>query len=86
LIAARIYASILRMSIADSNYFGAGKMQKKRGRGRPRLHYNERLLARLPKGTLRRIEAVLDGNEKQADFARRAIASELERREQVRHD
>jgi hypothetical protein len=56
-------------------------MVKKRGRGRPRLNNDERLLARLPKGTLRQIEVVLRGKEKQADFARTAIATELKRRE-----
>jgi hypothetical protein len=59
-------------------------MAKKRGRGRPRLDYHERLMARLPRGTLRRIEAALEGPEKQADFARTAIASELQRREQAK--
>jgi hypothetical protein len=56
-------------------------MAKKRGRGRPRLDYHERLMARLPKGTLQRIEAALQDKEKQADFARTAIAAELKRRE-----
>jgi hypothetical protein len=58
-------------------------MAKKRGPGRPRTDYHERLMARLPKGTLRRIEAVLEkeNKEKQADFARTAIAAELKRRE-----
>ena len=56
-------------------------MAKKRGPGRPRTDYHERLMARLPKGTLARINAVLEPPEKQADFARTAIAAELKRRE-----
>jgi hypothetical protein len=55
-------------------------MAKKRRRGRPRKNNDERLLARLPKGTLARIEAALEDKEKQADFARSAIATELKRR------
>jgi hypothetical protein len=54
-------------------------MARKRGPGRPRTTY-ERLLARLPKGTLRRIELALEGREKQADFARTAFENELARR------
>jgi hypothetical protein len=57
-------------------------MARKRGPGRPRTTF-DRLLARLPKGTLRRIEAVLEEGEKQADFARTAIATELTRREHI---
>jgi hypothetical protein len=53
-------------------------------RGRPPLGYNEHLLARLPNGTLQRIEAVLEPREKQADFARTAIAAELAKRERSR--
>jgi hypothetical protein len=56
-------------------------MGKKRGPGRPRTDYHERLMARLPKGTLAQIEVVLKDKEKQADFARKAIAAELKRRE-----
>jgi hypothetical protein len=41
----------------------------------------ELLTTRLPKGTLERIETALEGREKQADFARTAIAAELARRE-----
>ena len=44
------------------------------------MDHTERLMARLPKGTLHRIKAALQDKEKQADFARTAIASELERR------
>jgi hypothetical protein len=54
-------------------------MAKNRGPGRPPIE--ERLLVRLPKGTLRQIKAVLEDQEKQADFARTAIAAELARRE-----
>lgn len=53
-------------------------MIKKRGPGRPPIE--ERLFVRVPKGTLRQIKNALEAREKQADFARKAIAAELDRR------
>lgn len=44
----------------------------------------EALSARFPKGTLRRIEAVLAEGEPKAAFIRNAIESELVRREGVK--
>jgi metal-responsive CopG/Arc/MetJ family transcriptional regulator len=50
--------------------------------GRKRINH-ERILARFPKGTLARIDAVLksETNEKQAEFIREAVERELKRRE-----
>ena len=48
--------------------------------GRKQVNF-ERALARLPAGTLERIEAVLEDGEGQADFLRAAIERELRRRE-----
>lgn len=47
--------------------------------GRKKL-YPERADARFPKGTLDRIEAVLDGKEVRQDFLRAAVERELRRR------
>jgi len=44
----------------------------------------EQIPARLPKGTLARIAAVLERGEKRADFLRTAVARELQRRERTR--
>ena len=50
--------------------------------GRPQIN-EEQTPARFPKGTLKRIDAVLDPetNEKRADFLREAVERELKRRE-----
>ena len=48
--------------------------------GRPRIN-EDHTPARLPAGTLDRIEAVLREREKRADFIRSAIERELKRRE-----
>jgi hypothetical protein len=44
----------------------------------------EELLARLPPGTRERIDAVLGSAEKRADFLRKAVERELQRREFAR--
>jgi predicted DNA-binding protein len=48
--------------------------------GRPRIN-EDHTPARLPAGTLDRIEAVLRKRERRADFIREAIERELKRRE-----
>jgi hypothetical protein len=50
--------------------------------GRKRIN-DEQMPARFPKGTLARIDAVLDSktNEKRADLIREAVERELKRRE-----
>jgi hypothetical protein len=50
--------------------------------GRPRIN-EDHTPARLPAGTLDRIEAVLRKRERRADFIRAAIERELRRREAV---
>jgi hypothetical protein len=47
---------------------------------RPQINH-EQTQARFPKGTLARIEAVLEDGERQADFLREAVERELKRRE-----
>ena len=64
----------LSLSINDINYF--------RLMGRPRIN-EDHTPARLPAGTLDRIEAVLRERETRADFIRTAIERELKRREGV---
>jgi hypothetical protein len=59
-------------------------MAKKPRRGRPPIE--ERILVRVPKGTLRQVKAALEDGEKQADFARTAFANELERRKTRQRD
>ena len=59
-------------------------MANKPRRGRPPIE--ERVLVRVPKGTLRRVKAALEDGEKQADFARAAFANELERRDKRRKE
>ncbi|MBR0871220.1 hypothetical protein JQ633_12685 [Bradyrhizobium tropiciagri] len=51
--------------------------------GRKRIN-DEGMPARFPKGTLRRVDALLRDKEKRADFIRSAVAVEIERREQIR--
>lgn len=51
--------------------------------GRKRIN-EERLNARLPGGTIARIDAALDEREKYADFLREAVERELKRRERQR--
>lgn len=48
--------------------------------GRKQINH-EQTVARLPEGTLARIDATLSEGEKQADFVREAIERELKRRE-----
>jgi predicted DNA-binding protein len=48
--------------------------------GRPKIN-EEQTPARLPAGTLARIDAALDDGEKRADLIREAIERELKRRE-----
>lgn len=48
--------------------------------GRPRIN-EEQMPARLPAGTLDRIDAVLEDGEKRADLLREAVERELKRRE-----
>jgi hypothetical protein len=60
------------LSINDINYF--------RLMGRPRIN-EDHTPARLPAGTLARIQAVLREGERRADFIRAAIERELKRRE-----
>jgi glutamine synthetase type III len=47
---------------------------------RPQINF-EQILARFPKGTKKRIKAVLDKGEKIADVIREAVERELKRRE-----
>jgi len=61
------------LSINDINYYF-------RRMGRPRIN-EDHTPARLPAGTLDRIEAVLREREKRADFIRSAIERELKRRD-----
>lgn len=49
-------------------------------RGRPQINH-EQTPARLPAGTLERMDAVLEDGEKRADFLREAVERELKRRE-----
>ena len=49
-------------------------------RGRPQINH-EQTPARLPAGTLDRIDSVLDEDEARADFIRAAVERELKRRE-----
>jgi hypothetical protein len=63
------------LSINDINYYF-------RLMGRPRIN-EDHTPARLPAGTLDRIEAVLREREKRADFIRVAIERELKRREGI---
>jgi hypothetical protein len=51
--------------------------------GRKRIN-DESMLARFPKGTLGRLDALLDEKEKRADIIRIAIEREIERRELIR--
>jgi len=44
----------------------------------------EKVTARFPSGTLARIKAVLDPKEPQSEFLRKAVESELDRREKKR--
>jgi hypothetical protein len=48
--------------------------------GRPRIN-REQTPARFPLGTLARIDAALGDDEKRADFIRKAVERELERRQ-----
>lgn len=48
--------------------------------GRPKIN-DEQTPARLPAGTLARIEAVLKPKEARSDFIRRAVETELKKRE-----
>jgi hypothetical protein len=48
--------------------------------GRKRIN-EEQMPARLPAGTLDRIDAVLDDGEKRADLLREAVEREIRRRE-----
>lgn len=50
------------------------------GMSRPRINH-EQIPARLPEGTLERMDAVLDEGEKRADLLREAVERELKRRE-----
>lgn len=54
----------------------------KRPVGRTRIN-GEQYPAKFPDGTLARIEAVLEGKEKRADFIREAVEKELARREAI---
>lgn len=58
-------------------------MQKIKKRGRPQVNY-EQIPARLPAGTLERIEVMLSGRETRAALIRVAIERELARRERLR--
>lgn len=48
--------------------------------GRELINY-EQAVARFPEGTLRRIKRALQNEETQADFIRKAIETELKKRE-----
>lgn len=51
--------------------------------GRRQINH-EQMPARLPKGTVARMDAVLDKGEKRADLLREAVERELKRRERKR--
>ena len=51
-------------------------------RGRPKIN-EEQTPARLPAGTLDRIDGVLADREKRANFIRAAVERELKRRERI---
>jgi hypothetical protein len=51
--------------------------------GRKRIN-DESMLGRFPKGTLLRIDSLLDEKEKRADFIRSAVEFEIERRALIR--
>jgi hypothetical protein len=61
-------------SIGDIKYF--------RAMGRKQIN-EEQMPARLPEGTLARIDAVLDDKESRAGFLRTAVERELKRREKA---
>lgn len=50
------------------------------GVGRPRIN-DEQMMARFRKGTLERIQGVLNDREKKSDFVRTAVEREIERRQ-----
>lgn len=60
------------VTIRDITYFV--------GMGRKQINH-EQIPARLPEGTLDRMDAVLEDGEKRADFLREAVERELKRRE-----
>jgi hypothetical protein len=47
----------------------------------PKKLWDENMQARFPKGTFRRIKAVLKETEERTDFVREAVERELKRRE-----
>jgi hypothetical protein len=47
----------------------------------PKKLWDENMQARFPKGTFRRIKAVLKESEERTDFVREAVERELKRRE-----
>lgn len=51
--------------------------------GRPRIN-EEETPARLPAGTLKRIDAILRDGERRAEFIREAIEREIKRRERLK--
>lgn len=64
----------------DSTQFPVAPIR--RSVGRIRINDpDEKVTARFAKGTLDRIKAVLDPKEPQADFIRKAVEAELNRRE-----
>ena len=69
-------------ALRDINYSGLSinDINNFRLMGRPRIN-EDFTPARLPAGTLDRIEAVLRRDERRADFIRAAIERELKRRE-----
>jgi metal-responsive CopG/Arc/MetJ family transcriptional regulator len=51
--------------------------------GRKRIN-DEEMPARFPKGTLARLDALLEEKERRSDFIRRAVEDEIVRRESIR--
>lgn len=51
--------------------------------GRRQINF-EQAPARLPEGTLARVDAVLEDGENRSDFIRAAVERELKRRERIR--
>jgi hypothetical protein len=68
----------MTLTSADSDIINAASGGRKLGRKRIN---HEQTVARVPKGTLQRIEDVLEPGEPQASFIREAIELALKRRE-----
>lgn len=66
---------------ADSTQMMVAPIPPRVGRKRINAEKGDKLTARFPEGTLARVESVLADGEPKAEFIRKAIMAELERRE-----